>query len=119
MIKQTQVMLYVTNVETNRDFWVHDFGAKLVGEAPLPDGAKQVTLAVNAGLQLVLFPLDFIKKYSPEVAANVPSLLFEVDDVHALHDRLPGAGEIERVGDQLTFNFADPDGHYFAVTQAQ
>ncbi|MCW0927781.1 MULTISPECIES: VOC family protein [Weissella] len=78
MNNDVEVMLYVSDVNREADFWVslgfverdrQDMGeTEMVQVAPSEDGA----FALN------IFDREFIKENSPEVVDNVPSIMFHV-----------------------------------------
>lgn len=119
MIMSTQ--LYVADVEKNADFF------KKIGFAEISRqniaGKEMITLAPEAAgnARLQLWNIDVIKKMSPEVADNVPSLLFEVSDITTWHERVAAGtsttSRISRMGKRQVFNFAIPNGNYFSFAQ--
>ena len=115
------IMLYVEDVEANADFWKHYLNFKEVERYDFGDSIS-IVLAVNPTCNLQLFDIDFIRKNSPEVASNKPSLLFDISDFDGLYARFKEnnetAGEIIEMGGARTFNFPDRDGNYFAVREA-
>ncbi|SFE68924.1 VOC family protein [Trichococcus pasteurii] len=115
------IMLYVADVEANADFWKHYLEFKEVGRYDFGDSIS-IVLAVNPMCNLQLFNIDFIRKNSPEVASNKPSLLFDISDFDGLYARFKEnnetVGEIIEMGGTRTFNFPDRDGNYYAVREA-
>lgn len=115
------IMLYVENVEANADFWKQYLAFKEVERYDFGDSIS-IVLAVNPACNLQLFDIDFIKKNSPEVASNKPSLLFDISDFDGLYARFKEnnetVGEIIEMGGARTFNFPDRDGNYYAVREA-
>ena len=119
MNNDVEVMLYVSDVNREADFWVslgfverdrQDMGeTEMVQVAPSEDGA----FALN------IFDREFIKENSPEVVDNIPSIMFHSDDVEALYNKMTELnvekGELVEMGLQKVFNFANPDGLYFGV----
>lgn len=101
----------------NKDFWLQNFNTQLKEEIALPENYHAYIIEVMDSFELALFPLDFIKKYSPEVASNKPSVMFFTEALQELHAKLQGAGEIIESKGTLTFNFPDPDGNYYVVAQ--
>ena len=53
-------------------------------------------------------------------ASNSPSLMFASEDVFGLYKKMQAnkvtLGDLVQIGEEYVFNFADPDGNYFAVT---
>lgn len=115
------IMLYVEDVEANADFWKHYLNFKEVERYDFGDSIS-IVLAVSSTCNLQLFNIDFIRKNSPEVASNKPSLLFDISDFDELYARFKEnnetVGEIIEMGGAKTFNFPDRDGNYFAVREA-
>ena len=115
------IMLYVEDVEANDDFWKHYLNFKEVERYDFGDSIS-IVLAVSSTCNLQLFNIDFIRKNSPEVASNKPSLLFDISDFDELYARFKEnnetVGEIIEMGGSRTFNFPDRDGNYFAVREA-
>jgi catechol 2,3-dioxygenase-like lactoylglutathione lyase family enzyme len=115
-------MLYVEDVKQNADFFSKIgfeevsretiMGKETVVFAPLADG--------NARLQL--FDLDFIKANSPEVADSKPSVLFTVDHIEEMHQKVTAAASfvspLTDMGGKRTFNFQVPNGDYLAFMEA-
>lgn len=86
------------------------------------DGTLVVEIAQSekATTSLVLYDRKFIEQHSPEVAGSSPSLMFYSDDIFDLYKKMQAQGtvlgELVQLGEEYVFNFADPDGNYFAVT---
>jgi len=114
------IMLYVEDVEANADFWKQYLDFKEVDRFDFGDSIS-IVLAVNPACNLQLFDIDFIKKNSPEVASNKPSLLFDISDFDGLYARFKEnnemVGDIIEMGGARTFNFPDRDGNYYAVRE--
>lgn len=117
-MKSVRVMLYVEDVDQCVQFWLDYVDAKIAATSTLPDGSQNVVLTVAPEVELSFFSKEFIKTFSPEVVENVPSLMFFTDRFRDLHAKIPNAGDISDQQGTLTFNFADPEGHYFVVAQA-
>lgn len=116
-----QVMLYVENVEESVKFW-ESIGFKVVGENALPEGFKSFEVKADKGeTSFVIFDKEFIKKYSPMVSLETPSLMFNTDDIDALYNDFKEkgitVGELAEMPGMRVFNFADKEAHYFAVMQ--
>lgn len=122
MAGKLQVMLYVNDVDKIAAFFEQALDATCIATKSLPEGFKQVTLAINDGAQINLFAVSFIKKYSPEVSLATPSLMFLVADVPAARNKMlqfsSVVGEIMDNAGQPAFSFKDPEGHYFAIGKA-
>lgn len=124
MIKKlNQVMLYVKNFDENIRFWTDTLGFTERSSQDLPDDFRMVELApaLDNETSICIFDLAFIEKYSPEVTLEPPSLMFATEDIKALYEDFKKkgvtTGELVNHGGAEVFNFADPEGNYFAVTQ--
>ncbi|KRL25936.1 hypothetical protein FC47_GL001976 [Limosilactobacillus mucosae DSM 13345] len=114
-------MIYVDDVEKVAAFFEQAAGTPRISEETMIDGSKTITVPVLPEASLQFYSRNFIQKYSPEVALNSPSIMFYVDDLASAHARLLQMGatvnEIVLVGSQQTFNFADPEGNWYAVAE--
>lgn len=111
-------MIYVQDVAKIADFF-QSIGFELIEQQEIcnfPTIVLAPSRSSNARLQL--FNIEFIRKVSPDVASNKPSLLFSVDNIEAFHEKVtkltPTACPLSDRGGKLTFNFADPEGNYYA-----
>lgn len=117
---QMQVMLYVDDVTKAVEFW-QELGFVIIEQQTI-DGTSVVEIALSkeAEVHFVLYDREFIETHSPEVALNSPSIMFFAEDITALYKKLlemeAEVGELIQMEEQLVFNFADPDGNYFAVS---
>ena len=117
---QMQVMLYVDDVTKAVEFW-QELGFVII-EQQTVDGTSVVEIAPlkEAEAHFVLYDREFIETHSPEVALNSPSNMFFAEDITTLYKKLlemeAEVGELIQMEEQLVFNFADPDGNYFAVS---
>ena len=115
------VVLYVNDVEACRRFWIeqigmvekrrHDAGGFTIVEVGFADQ--------SFGFELV--PLELMKDNPDNLDLAMPSIAFSVDDLEATRARLVEHGvEATEVTDHSgtpSFAFADPEGHWFAVTR--
>ncbi|MDT2810653.1 VOC family protein [Enterococcus asini] len=117
---ETQVMLYVADVAAAGAFW-ESLGFVILEESEA-DGTLVLEIApsTESNLHLVLYDLNYVQSHSPEVNIAAPSILFTATDVLDLYQRMQvlnvTLGELVQLGEQLIFNFADPEGNYFAVS---
>lgn len=117
---ETQVMLYVADVAAAGAFW-ESLGFVILEESEA-DGTLVLEIApsANSNLHFVLYDLNYVQSHSPEVNIATPSILFTATDVLDLYQRMQvlnvTLGELVQLGEQLIFNFADPEGNYFAVS---
>lgn len=115
-----QVMLYVNDVLKAKGFW-EELGFSVLSQEEM-DGTIIVELTPNQGAEIrfVLYDRAFIEQHSPEVATNSPSIMFESEQIEELYKKIltmdVAVGDLIQLETTLVFNFADPDGNYFAVT---
>ncbi|EUJ26132.1 Glyoxalase/bleomycin resistance protein/dioxygenase superfamily protein [Listeria floridensis FSL S10-1187] len=99
------------------------FEANRAAEQEMPDGSLMIKLDLANQFALCLFNQDFIKKFSPEVSLETPSIMLFSTEIEKLHAKISEQGFfISPISDehgQKGFNFADPEGHYFAVSEAE
>ena len=124
MIKSLkQVMLYVEKFNDTVEFFTEDLGFVVLDEMELVEGFKSVTIApsIDNETEIVLFDKKFIKKYSPEVSLETPSLMFNTTDIDKLYTELKAkeitVSELVDMQNFRVFNFSDREGNYFAVSE--
>ena len=115
------VVLYVNDAEACRRFWIERIG--MVEKRRTEAGAfaiPQVGFA-DQSFAFELVPLELMKDNPDNLDLAMPSIAFRVDDLRAAHDALVGRGvQTSDVGEHSgtpSFAFADPEGHWFAVTE--
>ncbi len=123
MIKLNEIMLYVNDQQKVADFWVKelDFVIELkqdYGEAyflVLSDGRENST-------KLVLQNKAVVAANEPMLNLETPSILLTTDDIEGLYQKFQD--ENVTVGEKVVFpdgkkvfNFADPEGNYFAIIE--
>ncbi|MBF8808128.1 MAG: VOC family protein [Enterococcus lacertideformus] len=119
-INEMKIMLYVDDIEKNVAFW-KSVGFKELDRQKM-DGTLIVEIAQSetATAYLVLYDREFIEQHSSEVAGSSPSLMFYSENVFELYKKMQElgttVGDLVQLGEEYVFNFADPDGNYFAVT---
>ena len=125
MIKKlANVMLYVKDIDMAVDFWTTKLGFTVKEELDLMENFKGYEVApdMESETTIVMFPLAFIEKYSPEVSRETPSLMFEVENIEAMYEELKekevNVGELVEIPGMKTFNFNDGQDNYFAVSEA-
>ncbi|KKI21367.1 MULTISPECIES: VOC family protein [unclassified Leucobacter] len=117
------VMIYVTDPRAVADFWVGTVGFTELSSQELDGKTLSVEIAhtPDSEAALTLFDRAVVAQMSPELDLATPSILFASRDVRAMRDALEAqgatVGPIAEHGGQTTFNFADPEGHYFAVRE--
>ena len=112
------LMFYVDDVAAEKEFW-QAVGFEIVATMEAM-GYQSFEMRPNAksSTMITVYDKEFIRQVSPEVADNVPSILFESDDIYTLQEKVAEQTDTASpVQDQpfLNFNFASPSGHYFAV----
>ncbi|MBP1327459.1 lactoylglutathione lyase [Leucobacter exalbidus] len=118
-----KVMIYVADPQRVAAFWEQTVGFVRVTTQELEGRVLSVELAPAAGhaASLVLFERATVAQMSPELNLGTPSILFGSHDAAGMRSRLEAAGvtvgELAHHGGRTTFNFADPEGNYFAVEQ--
>ena len=124
MIKSLkQVMLYVEKFDVAVEFFTEDLEFVILDEMELVEGFKSVTIApsIDNETEIVLFDKKFIKKYSPEVSLETPSLMFNTTDIDKLYTELKAkeitVSELVDMQNFRVFNFSDREGNYFAVSE--
>ena len=75
-------MLYVEDIDMAVDFWTKQLDFTVKEELNLMENFKGYEIAPDAESEttIVMFPRDFVEKYSPEVSRETPSLMFEVEN---------------------------------------
>ena len=105
-------MLYVDDVEKNATFW------RAVGFAEKDRQEMDGTLIIEVGVEDS--QTSFVESHSPGTATSAPSLMFYSKDIFGLYKKMQTQsvtlGDMVQLGEEYVFNFADPDGNYFAVT---
>ena len=104
-------MLYVDDVEKNATFW------RAVGFAEKDRQEMDGTLIIEVGVEdsqtsFLLYDRAFVESHSPGTATSAPSLMF----YKKMQTQSVTLGDMVQLGEEYVFNFADPDGNYFAVT---
>ena len=119
--KNTSVMLYVDDLATECAFW-RAIGFQIIideCDGPVPYFAMKT--APEDTLTLIVYDRDFIKKASPEVVDNQPSMLFEVADLQATYQLIKKVSDlVSPINNEPFPNFAfqSPAGNFYAVKEA-
>lgn len=122
-MKLQSVMLYVKDQAQVLKFWTEVMQFEIINESVLMEEYKSYEIGATkvSETTIVLFDRAFIEKYSPGVTLDPPSLMFEVDDLEALYNRMKSmdvtVGDLVEMPTGKVFNFSDFEGNYFAVTQ--
>jgi lactoylglutathione lyase len=119
-MKVGYVVLYVDDAEACRRFWIDQIG---MVEKDRSDAGEFRIVEVGFADQPFAFelvPLELMKDNPDGLNLGTPSIAFRVDDLEATHATLVGRGvQVSDIGDhggKPSFAFADPEGHWFAVT---
>ena len=121
-MKVGYVVLYVNDAEVCRAFWVEQIG--MVEKRRDVAGAFAIVQVgfADQPFAFELVPLELMKDNPDGLDLGTPSIAFHVDDLEVTHAALVGRGvQASDVGDHegtRTFAFSDPEGRWFAVTQA-
>lgn len=115
------VVLYVNDAEACRSFWIEQIG---MVEKRRTQAGEFVIAQVGFADQPFAFelvPLELMEDNPDGLDLATPSIAFNVDDLQATHATLVGRGvQTSDIGEHSgtpSFAFADPEGHWFAVTQ--
>ncbi|MFD1205225.1 VOC family protein [Sporosarcina contaminans] len=121
--KVGQIMLYVKNQDTAKQFWTEKVGFHVISEEDNGQGMRWIEIAPTkeAETSIILHNKEFISKMSPDLNLETPSLLFFTNEFDQLHNDLLNknvtVGEIIQMPSGRTFNFADGEDNYFAVME--
>ncbi|WP_102273721.1 VOC family protein [Cytobacillus massiliigabonensis] len=124
MIKQIgQIMLYVNNQDEVLKFWTDKAGFIVKSEEDNGQGMRWIEIApsMDAETSIILHNKEFIAKMEPELNLGTPSLMFFTERLDQLYTDLSAksvtVGELVTMPSGRVFNFADPEGNYFAVME--
>ena len=114
------VVLYVNDAEASGRFWVDQIG---MVEKRRTDAGGFTIIQVGFADQPFAFelvPLELMRDNPDNLDLATPSIAFRVDDLRATHASLVARGvQASEIGEHSgtpSFAFADPEGHWFAVT---
>jgi lactoylglutathione lyase len=114
------VVLYVTDAEGCRAFWVEKVG--MVEKRRTQAGAFTIVQVgfTDQPFGFELVPLDLMKDNPDGLDLATPSIAFSVDDLAAARTAMLARGvqatEIGEHGGTQSFAFPDSEGRWFAVT---
>lgn len=118
-----KVMVYVNDPERVAAFWEREIGFSRLDTQLLEGRVLSIELAPvpDHDATLVLFDRSVVERMSPELDLATPSILFGSKDAAGMRTTLSAGGvtvgDLLNTGGRMTFNFADPEGNYFAVEQ--
>ena len=115
------VVLYVTDAEACRRFWVEQVGMVEKRRTQMGDIAIVQVGFADQPFAFELVPLELMKDNPDNLDLATPSIAFHVDDLEAAHADLVALGvQATEVGEHSgtpSFAFSDPEGRWFAVTE--
>lgn len=122
-IQALDVMVYCDDVEACRICWTEKLGFQEEAVRPGPEGSEAPVLSFGpADVHIVLMDRALVVKYSPEVNTLMPSLLFRVADIEAIHDGMEKRGatvsDVVDMGGMRSYSFSDDEGHWMAAAEA-
>lgn len=121
--KLGQIMLYVNNQEEIVKFWTEQVGFTVISEEGDGSGLRWIEIAPTkeAETSIVLHNKEAIEKLEPELNLGTPSLMFYSQDLENLYAEFSSknitVGEMIHLPTGKVFNFADPEGNYFAIME--
>jgi lactoylglutathione lyase len=120
-MKVGYVVLYVNDAETCRAFWIDRIGMVEKHRSEVGGFAIVEVGFADQPFAFELVPLGLMKDNPDNLDLAMPSIAFRVDNLQATHATLVGRGvqatDVGEHGGTPSFAFADPEGHWFAVTQ--
>lgn len=113
--------LYVKDVKAESDFFI-GIGFTEVSRQPMGDSETVMVAPEAQGNALLqIWDVEFIRQVSPEVADDKPSILFTVDNITEIYEKVkalaPLTNEMQDMGGKKMFNFQSPNGTYFAFLE--
>ena len=115
------VVLYVNDADSCSRFWVEQVG--MVEKRRSDAGGVPIIQVgfTDQPFAFELVPLALMQDNPDGLDLAMPSIAFRVDDLEVAHADLVGRGvQATDVGEHQgtpSFAFADPEGHWFAVTR--
>jgi lactoylglutathione lyase len=120
MLRVGYVVLYVTDVETCRRFWVEQVGMVEKDRKELGDHAVVQVGFADQPFAFELVPLAMMADNPYGLDLATPSLALHAEDLEAARAQLLERGvtamEIGEHSGVQSFAFSDPEGRWFAVT---
>jgi lactoylglutathione lyase len=120
-MKVGYVVLYVNDAEACRRFWIEQIGMVEKRHTEVAGFTIAQVGFADQPFAFELVPLEVMKDNPDNLDLATPSIAFHVDDLQAAHDDLVARGvQATDVGEHEgtpSFAFADPEGHWFAVTR--
>jgi lactoylglutathione lyase len=120
-MKVEYVVLYVNDADACRTFWVEQIGMVENRRSEAGDFTIVQVGFADQPFAFELVPLALMRDNPDNLDLATPSIAFRVDDLEAARTDLTAKGvQATEVGEHSgtpSFAFADPEGHWFAVTQ--
>lgn len=117
-----QVMLYMEDIEAAAAFWQEKMGFERVEkQVQGPQVSYIVAPKADSQVQFVLHDKAEVAKMNPDMNLGTPSILMTATNLEAYQADLLAKGveanPVIDLGFMKVFNFADPEGNYFAVRE--
>lgn len=120
MLRVNYVVLYVTDAEACRRFWIEQVGMVEKGRKGAGDFSIVQVGFAEQPFAFELVPLAMMADNPHGLDLATPSLALHADDLEAARAQLLEHGveamEIGEHGGVRSFAFSDPEGRWFAVT---
>ncbi len=120
MLRVRYVVLYVTDAEACRRFWVEQVGMVDKDRKQIGDFSIVQVGFADQPFAFELVPLALMADNPDGLDLATPSIALQTDDLQATRAHLIERGvtamEIGDHGGVTSFAFSDPEGRWFAVT---
>lgn len=114
------VVLYVTDVQVCRQFWIEQVGMVEKDRKEVGDFVVVQVGFADQPFAFELVPLAMMADNPYDLDLATPSIALHADDLEAARSHLLANGvtamEIGEHGGVRSFAFSDPEGRWFAVT---
>ncbi len=121
-MKVGYVVLYVHDAEACRAFWVEQVGMVEKRRSAAGDFTIVQVGFADQDFAFELVPLELMRDNPDGLDLATPSIAFHVEDLARTRAELIARGveatEVGEHGGTASFAFPDPEGRWFAVTQA-
>lgn len=120
--KLHQVILYMDDLETAKDFWVTKIGFHLLEDVEI-NGVRQIVIAPSeqAETKLLLYDKHLFAQMSPELNLDIPSLKFQTTNIRQfqkhLHRNNVKVSELIMTPLEISFHFYDEEQNNYSVFQ--
>ena len=116
------VVLYVTDVEACRDFWINKVGMELQETTQIPGNAIYRVGFSSQHFSFELVPLALMKENPHGLNLGTPSICFYDENPTALREALISKGitttEVSDRNGKQNFAFSDNEERWFAVLES-